>query len=175
MKDSIRKSAEMLAKFRRLLFLTAMSLAAPVFSAEIHSPQVTVVRDLYQAFAYEAVLEESAAAGLIEQPRDVLLRYFTPGLADLLLRDQQCTISTHEICRLDFLPLWGSQDPAGATVLVKPGTSVNSVVAVLHYPSTQMELTFYVTQTKAGWRIQDIAYDGGRFSLKETLGSKPSK
>lgn len=151
-----------------------MLYAVPAFSAEAYSPQVAAVRNLYRDFAFEA-RKEYAGPGFIDQPREVLLRYLTPALTDLLLRDQRCAVTTHEVCRLDFVPLWGSQDPVGASVLVKPGSSANTVVAALHYPSTQTELTFYVAQTRAGWRVQDIAYDGGRSSLKKTLGFKPSK
>lgn len=161
--------------FRLYVFSAALfSLAIPA-AAEPMPPQVALVSKLYQDFAFEAVLEEPTTGYVLfsEQPRRVLLRYFTSKLADLLLRDQRCTTTTRDICRLDFMPLWGNQDPIGAGVQVLMGETPDTVNVRLRYPASTSHLTYYLEKTKAGWRVRDIAYEKGRLSLTEILESKP--
>jgi hypothetical protein len=166
----------MYASFLRLgVFVGTLKFVAVCSAAVLPSPQVAIVAKLYQDFAFEAVLEEpnSENALFIEQPRKVLLHYFTPKLADLLLRDRRCVTATHEICRLDFAPLWGNQDPIGVGVQVLPGATSDTVNVRLRYPSSTSQLTYHLTKTSAGWRVRDISYGQGRSSLAEILESKP--
>ncbi len=161
--------------FQRLgTFIVALSHAVMCAAVVPQSHQVMIVAKLYQDFAFEAVLEEPLPENtlFIEQPRQVLLQYFTPKLADLLVRDRRCVSETQEICRLDFAPLWGNQDPYGAVVQVLPGATTNTVNVRLRYPSSKSQLTYHVTKTKTGWRIQDIAYGQDRLSLSALLESK---
>jgi hypothetical protein len=159
--------------FHLLVLAVSLNVAVTCTAAESLSPQVAIVTKLYQDFAFEAVLEEPTPENALftEQPRQVLLRYFTLKLADLLLRDERCTTTTREICRLDFMPLWGNQDPIGSAVSVQPGTSPDIVIVRLR-SSSSSQITYHLTKTSAGWRIRDIAYEKGRASLKEILESK---
>jgi hypothetical protein len=95
-------------------------LAATGHGSDAEPPD-GVVRRLYRDFAWEAVFSDNDAdrkwVGLLQQPRRVLQRYFTPKLAGLLVNDARCARKSGEICRIDFLPIWASQDP-GATDLV---------------------------------------------------------
>ncbi|MRV76139.1 hypothetical protein GJ700_30970 [Duganella sp. FT92W] len=162
----------MLSSLHSIFLIAALAIAIPARPAEVRPPQVALVSNLYQTFAYEAVLEAPDARGMIDQPRAVLLRYFTPELAELLLRDRACVAKTREICRLDFLPLWGNQDPDGASVQVGQGASPTSVIASLRFAGTSSRLTYTLIQTTRGWRIADIAYGDGRATLKEILQTK---
>lgn len=160
----------MLSKFRIALFVAALPFSA--YAAVIPTPQVAAVSKLYEAFAYEAVVDYPVAPGFIDETKDVLLRYITPELYELIHRDRVCTMSKHEICRLDFLPLWGNQDPAGSEVKFEPGASGNTVVAHMRIGAKSSQLTYTLVQTEAGWRVDNIAYDDWHTSLKKILGSK---
>ena len=99
----------------------------------------------------------------MEQPRAVLAQYFDDSLTELILRDRACAERTHEICRLDFDPIWDSQDP-GATELKVLATGDSSVVAVtFRFPSTgeTIALSYRMVRTRNGWRVHDIAYHDG--------------
>ncbi len=139
-----------------LLLAGASALAAEETPAQ-------VVTRLYRDFAWEAVIEEPVAAGktLVEQPRDVLRRYLDDALADLILADRACVRRTGEVCRLDFVPIWGSQDPAGASGLhVSAARDTPDVVSVrFRTPGGEpTKLTFRMKRTAGGWRIADIEY-----------------
>jgi hypothetical protein len=133
------------------------------------------VAQLYRDFAWEAVVEEPPWHGhdLIDQPRAVLLRYFDERLTDLLLADRACASRTHAICRLDFLPIWASQDPAATGLKVLPTQDSSVVVVKFRYPSggDSIELRYQVLKTKRGWRIDDIS-QGSRWSLRALLSRK---
>ena len=165
----------MLACLRPPLAAAALIITQAATAAAPQPPQVALVADLYRAFAFEAVLETPALPGLIDQPRAVLLRYFTPELADLLLRDRACTAQTREICRLDFAPLWGNQDPTGAAVQIQPGASAASVMVQLRYPGASARLTLTLARTASGWRIADIGYGDGQPTLRALLAMTPAQ
>jgi len=151
--------------------LLIATLPLSVHAAEPPSPQVAAVIKLYQAFAYEAVVDYPLEPGFIDQPREVLLRHITPNLYELIHRDRVCTITKHEICRLDFVPLWGNQDPSGTTVNVEAGPISNAVFAHLRAGTHSAKLTYSLVQTKAGWRVDNIAYDDGRATLQGILSA----
>ena len=161
----------MLSKLRFALFAAALPLSA--FAAATPSPQVAAVSRLYEAFAYEAVVDYPVGPGFIDQSKEVLLRYITPELYELIHRDRVCTVTTHEICRLDFVPLWGNQDPSGTTVSFEAGKSRNTVVANLRIGENSSKLTYSLVQTKDGWRVDNIAYGEWHTNLKQILSSKP--
>lgn len=160
--------------YRLCFFVSALNIAAICAAAELPSPQVAIVAKLYQDFAFEAVLEEptSENSSFIDQKKPVLLRYLTPSLAELLLRDRQCVKTTHDICRLDFAPLWGNQDPIGAGVKVLPGAASDTVIVRLRYPSSTTQLTYHLKHIAVGWRIRDISYEPEHSTLSEILESK---
>jgi hypothetical protein len=121
---------------------------------------VQAVAQLYRDFAWEAVIDEPQWRGheLFQQPRPVLARYFDDNLIALILADRACVARTHEECRLDFVPIWDSQDP-GATELKVLPTSDSSVVRVaFRWPPDRhiITLTYHLARTSGGWRIHDI-------------------
>jgi hypothetical protein len=161
------------SSFAAILFLAqASSLAAQ--RATSSSAAVTVVQ-LYRDFAWEAVVEEPEWPGhaLLDQPRAILLRYFDEQLTDLLLADRACENRTHGICRLDFLPIWASQDPAATELKVVPTQDSSVVVVKFRYPSNgdSVELRYQLLHTASGWRIHDIS-QGAHQSLLATLSGK---
>jgi hypothetical protein len=119
------------------------------------------------------VPEHEDKPGLIEQPRAVLRRYFDDSLTNLILEDRACAERTHEICRLDFSPIWDSQDPAASGLKVSATKDPSVVRVTFRYPGNNelMDLSYRMTKTKDGWRIHDIAYDS-HASLLSLLRAK---
>lgn len=134
-----------------------------------------VVAWLYRDFAWEAVMDMHwEGASLIEQPREVLGRYFSAELVSLILKDRACTQKTHEICRLDFDPIFASQDPGAAELKISPADNSGIVHVQFLYPSNheQVKLAFKVVKTASGWRINDIVYKDSLSLLRLLSGSQ---
>ncbi len=147
-------------------------LAAPRPSAD----GVEIVAQLYRYFAWEAVIVEPDAteSGLIDQPRAVLERYFDSNLSTLILADRRCAAETGEICQLDFMPMWDSQDPAATEVRITAGATADKVDVTFRYPGDDKvtRLDYRVAKTRQGWRITDIHYASGH-SLLGVLKATP--
>ena len=135
---------------------------------------VSVVRSLYDDFAGEAVLDEPGTRKqLLDQSQVVLARYFTPELSLLIRQDRDCAARTREICKLDFLPIWASQDPTGATVKIAGESTLGEVVADIRYPNGEKrKLIYRLKKVQAGWRIADIVYVDDGESLSRILSAK---
>jgi hypothetical protein len=152
--------------------LVLLALLAPARTMPAQASPVTVVAQLYRDFAWEAIVDEpkSRDDALLAQPRIVLARYFDDTLTALILNDRSCAAKTHGICRLDFSPIWASQDP-GASELRIAATKDPTVVAVrFRYPATgaMIQLSYRMSQTRSGWRVHDIVDSPGR-SLRAIL------
>jgi len=124
-----------------------------------------VVAWLYRDYAFDAIMSEYwKDASLIQQPENILRLYFTNELTSLILKDRQCVERTHEICNLDFDPIFASQDPGAADLKISPLDSSGVVHVQFTYPSNgeKINLSYAVVKTKSGWRIKDIIYKEGR-------------
>lgn len=121
------------------------------------------VAQLYRDYAWEAVVVEPDAAALVlvEQPRNVLSKYFDDELTALLLKDRECVRRTKGICNLEFSPLWASQYPGATELKVTGAADPSSVTVTFRHPGekTPTRLQYRMRRTPAGWRIQDIIYD----------------
>jgi hypothetical protein len=157
--------------------ITIVALAGNL-GAQKTNPAVDRVAQLYRDFAWEAVVETPDWHGhdLLDQPRAVLSRYFDDALVRLWLADRACGIRTHEICRMNFLPIWDSQDPSGTFVNIA-ATADRMVVRVeLRHPAytEPRYLNYRLVETSAGWRVHDISREGGDgWSLVRLLSGKP--
>lgn len=124
---------------------------------------VRTVAQLYRDYAWEAVVVEPDAAALVlvEQPRNVLSKYFDDELTALLLKDRECVRRTKGICNLEFSPLWASQVPGATELKVTGAADPSSVTVTFRHPGekTPTRLQYRMRRTPAGWRIQDIVYD----------------
>jgi hypothetical protein len=140
------------------------------------SPGLDVVARLYRDFAWEAVVETPTWNGheLLDQPRAVLARYFDDALVRLWLADRACASRTHEICKIDFMPIWDSQDPSGTFVNIAPTRDSTLVQVELRHPyyKEARALNYRLVKTAAGWRIHDIVRPG-KWSLVSLLSGGP--
>ena len=163
----------MLRRIFSVLLLTAASLAA--HAQDKVAAEVEVVARLYRDFAWEAVIDQPAKGRIsfIEQSIRDLQRYLEPGLAALLRADRACVSRSKEFCKLDFDPIWASQDPGATELKIKAGAK-NGVVEVsfVHPGSGQrIQLQYEVARTAAGPRIYDIRYEDGS-TLRAILQGK---
>ncbi len=128
-----------------------------------------IVFKLYKDYAWEAVMA-AGYDGLMQQPPQILKQYFDINLTALILRDRKCS-DKGEICRLDFVPVWASQDPAAVDLTVEKTKSKDIIKVKFRYPSNneKIELKYRVTRTPKGWRISDIA--GKDWSLLAILSA----
>jgi hypothetical protein len=96
-------------------------------------------------------------------------------LSTLIALDAACAAQTREICKLDFDPIFASQDPNAADVVIK-SLNPNKVRVEYNYPSSQQKirLDYQLAQIAGRWRITDITYVSlGGPTLKTLLGGKP--
>ncbi len=154
------------------LVLLAASLGGQAAVAQ--PPPSAIVSRLYRDFSAEAGAQASDAAGFIDQPRAVLQRYLTPALADLLRRDRRCAAATRSVCKLDFMPLWDSQDAPAGPVRVRAGVGPGIVNVRISAGAQLRLLRYQLVRTRAGWRICDIGYGPGRDTLRQILGGRAS-
>ena len=140
------------------------------------SASVALVVRLYADFACEAVVDTPGCDGhheLVDQPKPVLARYFDAQLVRLWLADRSCAARSHEICNLDFTPMWASQDPIGTTVRILP--TVDSAAVDVELRNTQSSakrvLRYALVKTPDGWRIHNISM-GKEWSLVALLSRK---
>jgi hypothetical protein len=162
-KGSVMISSSAIHKFQAFLALCMLACVPCVASA---APDPTsakgVVERLYQDYAWVVLFQDSDFVRLADQPEKVLSQYFSPSLSGLVIADHQCVEKTKDICKLDFDPLYDSQDSAGAHDLHVDAMSQANEVQVRFSPrwgSTAVkQLQFKMVKTSAGWRIDDIDY-----------------
>lgn len=157
-----------------------LSATAPAHAQRADSAQTALVARLYKQFSWEATGGDDGPGGLtfINQSKRVLLQYLEPGLASLLLRDRACTRRSKAICRLDFAPLWDSQDPDASAISFDraANSAPSSVIARITSSSGAVTVViFRLVLTSPGWRIADIEYAHG-VSLRTIMdGGKRSR
>jgi hypothetical protein len=125
------------------------------------SPRVALVRDLYSDFACEAVVDSPGCAErheFVDLPIDVLRQYFDESLARLWVAERERAGRTREVGKLDFSPIWDSQDPPGTYVRILAISDSSHVeVELRHLADSEIRnLRYTLVRTSAGWRIHDI-------------------
>jgi hypothetical protein len=158
------------------LIVISLHLPFDAIAGDFHSykrPE-DVVAWIYRDFAFDAIMPLYwKNSSLIEQPRKKLLLYFTNELTSLIVKDRQCVKETHEVCKLDFDPIFASQDPGAMDLTISPADKSNTVRVQFRYPGNgqKISLSYQVEKTGRGWRIGDIIYpDAG--SLRNLLNEQ---
>jgi hypothetical protein len=156
----------------------ATLLLAACFQAMACEPaggRLDPVERLYRDFAWEAVIDQPVSTPtFLEQPDAVWLRYLSPRLVELLRRERDCAARTHEICQLDFDPIWASQDPGATQLTIVEGDAPDVALVTFMHPADgqRIRLTFSLVSGAEGWSIDDIHYQVGS-SLRALLESTP--
>lgn len=141
--------------------LVAMPLDTMAADTHVYEKPEDVVAWVYRDFAFNAIMTLYwKDASLIEQPKEILLLYFTDELASLIIKDRQCVEETHEICNLNFDPIFASQDPGAMDLEISPADKSNTVHVQFTYPGNgqKISLSYGIEKTPRGWRIKDIIY-----------------
>jgi hypothetical protein len=132
-----------------------------------------VVAKLYKDFAWQGIGGQPDLFGddVAHQSRATLEKYFTPRLAELLIKDAACQVKEQGICNLDVDLLFDSQDPR-VTDLEVSTVSPGRVAVVFTDPvnDEKTKIEFEVAQVAGKWKIADIIYSKrGESSLKNVL------
>ncbi|WP_155393682.1 DUF3828 domain-containing protein [Xanthomonas albilineans] len=130
-----------------------------------NNPSSTVCR-LYRDYGWPALFQSDDEARrylgkpIAEQSKEILSKYFDPHLTQLILNEADCNArSRGELCKLDFDPIFASQDDAAINLVVKDAGGGNVDVQYT-YPSSgqKISLDFKLKNLSVGWRIYDIIY-----------------
>ncbi|HEX8612681.1 MAG TPA: DUF3828 domain-containing protein [Telluria sp.] len=163
----------------RIMTIASLALALGWASAAVAAKpesEAAVVARLYKDFAWQAIAGQPDLFGedLAHQRKATLERYFSPTLAELLVRDAACQVKSQGICNLDFDILFDSQDPRVIDLEVHPVASGKVSVAFKN-PATdeQTKIAFHLSQVAGKWKIADIVYrKAGQPSLLKVLSRK---
>jgi hypothetical protein len=169
---------------RSLIFALSIALLSLPSLAAGRETGASLVARLYKDFAWQALVsidsvkEANDVFGkdLAHQPSSVLGQYFDQTLSSLIARDADCAAKTREICKLDFDPIFASQDPSAADLVIK-SLKPDKVRVEYSYPSSQekIRLDYKVAEIAGKWRITDITYLSlGGTSLRSILTRKPA-
>ena len=120
----------------------------------------SVVRQLYKTYAWQVLFATPEFKPLIDQPDEELAKYFSPAMVRLLHDDRECRERTHEVCGLDFDPLFDSQDPSSIYDLDTERRG-DEVSVTFRQESRKVKLVFKLKRESSGWRIDDIVYPEG--------------
>ncbi len=161
------------SKMTGLILFMVLS-AMPVKEAASSPPEKdgpeTVVARLYRDYAWEAVMHQPDWPGLLDQPRGILEQYFDAKLASRILQDR-VRAEKQGMGRLDFDPIWNSQDPAATDLKVIRSGRPATVAVQFRCPHSgeTVDLLYEMTMTRKGWRIANIR--GSDWSLISMLDS----
>lgn len=131
------------------------------------------VQRAYRDFAWEAVVDSPGVGQpLLTQSNAVWARYFSPGLIQQLRADRRCVARTRGPCRLEFSPLWASQDPSATRLVIQPGAMPATVEVSFDVPGSgqRARIVFHVVRRPEGWRIDDVTYADGQ-NLRQVLAA----
>ena len=138
-----------------------LAVAAVGHAAPVQHQEADVVVRLYKDFGWQAIVGSQGAfgPGIEAQSKPILQRYFAPSLVSLLLKEADCNRKTKEVCKLDFDPLFASQDP-GASGLTVKGGAPGKVSVEFEYPSSRERIKIEYSMAKIGgrYRIANISY-----------------
>jgi hypothetical protein len=158
---------------RWFLLLMALVSLTCVTRANDLEPRVAHVTALYKRYAWELIDWDGPTRPLAAQSRRELERWFTLELAYAIAADHRCVELSHEICKLDFAILWGSQDPDVTEVQVRSLDPATVRVLLKASGRSASAPTVHVdarmVRTAQGWRIADLAYSDSGVSLKQLL------
>ena len=148
--------------------LVAVGMMVVMASAAERRPATgaeAVVFQLYRDFGFRAVIDETdfELPLLIDQPRQVLARYFDDELTALLLKNRECDIKSHGVCTLDgdFMLDTNGDPHKHVAILATPDPAVVRVSLYGERDVDRSVLQYTLHKTAAGWRIHDVARVSG--------------
>ncbi|MCX6060706.1 MAG: hypothetical protein NT103_00420 [Campylobacterales bacterium] len=143
--------------FFSILFVSLLNLHAN------DQENIPLLKQLYKAFPATGGLNDQLIS---EQKKVILDKYFDKQLSSLIARDNLCKQRTQEICKLDFDPIYASQDPE-----IKNITYVvdkDYVDVYLFYVGIKKPIKVIYSFNKETNKINNILYQDGT-SLQNIL------
>lgn len=103
--------------------------------------------------------------------RAAISKYCDAGLADLLVKDCDCSKKSGEVCNLDWDPFYDSQDFGKEDPRPRIERLEGSdAFAVTIRNLGERKLTYEMTKTPAGWRIANVRTP--KWNLREVLSGR---
>jgi hypothetical protein len=138
----------------------ALATPAPLFARAVEPPTTakTFLEKIYAAYVGSA--QKGANGVQLDTPADIK-RYFTPGLAMLILEDEAAAEKRGEEPTLDGDAFIGHQDweIADLTVDVKEaGTKAKATVSFTNFGKSE-KVMVELLKVGTDWRIADIQWD----------------
>jgi hypothetical protein len=150
------------------LAFVVLATAAQACPGPYGSPPPAPSPDAFLHSIYDQYIGENK--GNIDYSKDaVVRRYFTPELADLMMKDRAAADARGEVPNLDGDPFVGAQDWKIASFDIKAvqinATRAEGTVKFANYDRNE---TFKVSLHLVGgeWRIDDIDYGGRAGTLR---------
>jgi hypothetical protein len=134
----------------------AFALPAPLLARAADATAKSFIEQIYGAYVGAA-----GQKGIPLEDASTIRRYFTPGLASLILDDQAAAAKRGEPPTLDGDAFVGHQewDIAGLTVDAKEaGNKATATVSFTNFGKTE-KVTLELLKVGATWRIADIRWD----------------
>jgi hypothetical protein len=132
------------------------------FSAETYNKSLNpedVVINLYHDFGEG--IQGGNNKRLLDQPLDIYKQYFTTELASKIVEDRLYEVNNKELGHINFVLIYGSQDPDGINN-VSISRKIGSNNVLVHYDYNKekdvMEIDYFMESTKSGWRISNIVF-----------------
>jgi len=137
----------------RFIFLFLILLSFSACSSESDQGKLNTVRSLYNAFPPAT---SPNAPTISNQNLVKLKKFFNNDLANLIAQDNECA-KKESICKLEFDPIYNSQDDESAKVTINQIGS--DIFADITYPEQKiMKIKFELLKENQVYKISNIYY-----------------
>jgi hypothetical protein len=165
-------------RFSKFLFVLIALSSTPALAADrpqhYEKPE-EVVAWLYRDYGWEYMFDDFSDyfrfdEGLVNQPFEVLNRYFTKELSSLIIKDVDLQRQTGDQAIVNSSSfLFTGQDNTFAVSLLRLTKlpTPNTILASFEQGEKHSEIQYVVDMENGEWRIADVVYkdyDTGRFS-----------
>lgn len=150
----------------RFIFCLLVLLSFNACSSETDQGKLNAIKSLYSYFP-PATSPKSPT--ISNQNLTNLNRFFNVNLARLIAKDNECA-KKEGVCKLEFDPIYSSQDDENAQVTIKQ--IGEDVFADIAYPEQKVvQIKFELVKESQIYKISNISYPSKK-SLVEILQSK---
>lgn len=138
--------------FKKYLFIYVYISQILLYSDEI---TYNLVKNMYKSYSAIGDINDKS---ILESSQHQLEKYFDSTLSKLLINDINCSKKNNAICKLDFDPIYNSQDPEVSSIkIIDNQKSINVLLYEKQSKSTKITY-FFDEKTK---KIHNIEYENG--------------
>lgn len=152
-------------KFSTRIALVLALIIAPIISQELHAQSSStrlspnqLVADLYK--------QHDRKRGPFSPGHSALVyKYFEKGLADMIRKDAVTSARKHEVGVIEGDPLYDAQDMEIKNFAIAKASFEQGKARVpvsFENLGEKKSIVFLLTNSRSGWRIDDIDYGQGR-------------